>query len=114
MLLISFLIVLIIAIVTLYMTNEKCREIFDKYIFGKEVSSENLPEIEIDSLKNSNIFAYSKYIAVLNQNILKLYNKSANLEQTLDIEISTPLFAANGNYLCISQKGRKYYIFNIK
>lgn len=87
------------------MTDEKCRNIFDKYIFGKEVSSENLPEIEIDSLKNSNIFAYSKYIAVLDQNILKLYNKSANQEQTLDIEISTPLFAANGNYLCIAEKG---------
>lgn len=96
------------------MTNEKCREIFDKYIFGKEVNSENLPEIEIDSLKNTNIFAYSKYIAVLHQNILTLYNSSANEEQTLDIEISTPLFATNGNYLCIAEKGRRYNIFNIK
>lgn len=114
-LLISFLIILVIVAITLYMTNEKCREVFDKYIFRKDVNSENLPEIEIDSLKDTNIFAYSKYIAVLHQNALKLYDSSANEEQTLDIEISTPLFAANGNYLCIAEKdGDTIYLISNK
>lgn len=74
-----------------------------------------MPEIEIDSLKDTNIFAYSKYIAVLHQNTLKLYDSSANEEQTLDIEISTPLFAANGSYLCIGEKeGNTIYLISNK
>ena len=97
------------------MTNEKCREIFDKYIFRKDVNSEDLPEIEISSLKNTSVFAYSKYIAVLHQNVLTLYDSSANKEQTLDIEISTPLFATNGNYLCIGEKeGNRVYLISNK
>lgn len=97
------------------MTNEKCREIFDKYIFRKDVNSEDLPEIKISSLKTTSVFAYSKYIAVLHQNVLTLYDSSANKEQELDIEISTPLFATNGNYLCIGEKeGNKVYLISNK
>lgn len=107
--------ILVITLVALYITNEKCRQIFDKYIFRKEVNSENLPEIEAESLNTSDIFSYGRYIAVLRQNVLTLYNKFANKEADLDIEISTPLFESNGNYLCVAEKnGQNIYLISNK
>ena len=85
-------ILLIISAVVLYTTNEKCREILDRYVFRKEVYENNLPTIKIDSNKNISTYAYNKYISVLEENKLKLYNKMGREETALDIEISTPIF----------------------
>ena len=49
-----FCTLLIISSIVLYTTNEKCREILDKYVFRKEVQEDDLPSIEIDSSKNIN------------------------------------------------------------
>lgn len=108
-------IALIISFVILYTTNEKCREVFDKYVFRKEVQENNLPSIEIDSSKNINVCTYDRFIGVLEQNVLKIYNKSGNQEHSLDIEISNPLFQANGEYLCVAEKkGQKIYLIKNK
>lgn len=107
-------IVLFVSCIILYQNNENVRNFFDVYIFRKVINEEKVPSIEIDTSKNMNIFAYDKYIAILDQNILKLYNKSGNEEQNLDIEISNPLFETNNKYLCIAEKGGKnlYLISN--
>ena len=108
-------ILLIISAVVLYTTNEKCREILDRYVFRKEVYENNLPTIKIDSNKNISTYAYNKYISVLEENKLKLYNKMGREETALDIEISTPIFEANGEYLGIAEKnGQKLYLVNNK
>lgn len=108
-------ILLIISVVVLYTTNEKCREILDRYVFRKEVYENNLPTIKIDSNKNISTYAYNKYISVLEENKLKLYNKMGREETALDIEISTPIFEANGEYLGIAEKnGQKLYLVNNK
>lgn len=108
-------IALVISFITLYATNEKCREVFDKYVFRKEVQENNLPNIPIDSSKNSNICTYDRYIGVLEQNVLKIYNKLGNHEHSLDIEISNPLFQSNGEYLCVAEKkGQKVYLIKNK
>lgn len=110
-----FLILLILIFMFLYTKNEKCREIFDKYLFRKEVYENNLSTIKIDSSKNIEICAYGKYIGVLEQNKLKLYNKTANQEEELDIEIANPIFESNGEYLCIAEKnGQKIYLISNK
>lgn len=111
-----FCTLLIISSIVLYTTNEKCREILDKYVFRKEVQEDDLPSIEIDSSKNINVCAYDKYIGLLEQNTLKLYNKYGHQETTLDdIEISNPLFKANGEFLCIAEKkGQKVYLIKNK
>ena len=41
---------------------------------------------------------FEKYITILEQNKLKLYNSVGREETALDIEISTPIFEANGDY----------------
>ena len=74
-----------------------------------------MPNIPIDSSKNSNVCTYDRYIGVLGQNVLKIYNKSGNQEHSLDIEISNPLFQSNGEYLCVAEKkGQKVYLIKNK
>lgn len=108
-------IILFVSFVLLYENNEIFRNFFDVYIFRKITNEEKVPSIEIDTSKNINIFAYDKYLAILDQNVLKLYNKSGNEEHSLDIEISTPLFETSGDYLCVAEKGgRKIYLISNK
>ena len=107
-------IILVITMIILYEKNEKVRNFFDIYIFRKMINEENVPSIDIDTSKNINVFAFSKYIAILDQNVLNIYNKAGKQEHSLDIEISNPLFETNGNYLCVAEKGgqRIYLIDN--
>ncbi|MDO5555969.1 MAG: DUF5711 family protein [Clostridia bacterium] len=106
-----FCIALIVSFIVLYTVNERCREVFDKYIFRKQVYENNLPIIEINSSQKNGVCAYDKYIGVLEQNILNLYNKSGFKEHSLEVEISNPLFESNGGYLCIAEKGgQKVYL----
>lgn len=110
-----FLVTLFICFAFLYEKNKAFKNFFDVYIFRKVVNEEKVPFIEIDSTKNINIFAYDRFITVLDQHVLKLYNKSGNEEHSLDIEISNPLFEAKGNYLCIAEKGgQKLYLISNK
>lgn len=108
-------IALIVSSIILYIKNEEFRELLDRYVFRKEVYENNLPNIEIDSNKNISTFAYNKYISVLEENKLKIYNKTGREEIALDVEISTPIFEANGEYLGIAEKnGQKLYLVNNK
>ncbi len=108
-------IILLVVSIVLYTTNEKCRKILDKYLFRKEIYENNLPTIKLESNENINTFAYSKYIAILEQNKLKLYNRAANEESNLDVEISSPIYETNGDYLAIAEKnGQKLYLINNK
>lgn len=108
-------IILFIFFIFLYENNNDVRNFFDVHIFRKVINEEKVPNIEIDTSKNINVFAYDKYLAILDQNVLKLYNKSGNEEHSLDIEISNPLFETNGNYLCIAEKGgQKLYLVSNK
>lgn len=108
-------IALVISFITLYTTNEKCREIFDKYVFRKEVQESNLPNIKIDSSRNISVCTYDRFVGVLEQNVLKIYNKFGKQEHSLDIEISNPLFQSNGDYLCVAEKkGQKIYLIKNK
>lgn len=115
LIIVLLLAILFIVFAFLYTKNDECRKFFDKYIFRKEVNSENLSYIEVDSSKNINAFAYSKYIVILDQNQLKIYNKYGREEHVLDVEISNPIFEANNDYLCIAEKGgQKIYLISNK
>lgn len=106
---------LFVSFIVFYENDNNVRNFFDAYIFRKVIDEEKVPSIEVDTSKNINIFAYDKYLAILNQNLLKLYNKLGNEEHSLDIEISNPLYEANENYLCIAEKGgQKIYLISNK
>jgi len=110
-----FFIILFLSFIFLYENNNNVRNFFDVYIFRKVINEEKVTSIEIDTSKNISVFAYDKYLIVLDQNILRFYNKSGNEEHTLDIEITNPLFETNGDYLCIAEKGgQKLYLISNK
>ncbi len=111
----GILLILIIAFVILYSSNDSVKKFCDKYVFKKEVYEENLPEISLDGISTSNIYAYSTYVAVLKQNKLNLYNKYGNVDDTVDVEISVPIFSGNGKYLCMAEdSGQKIYLISGK
>ena len=93
------LIAIVIATIVIYNKNEEFRNVFDKYVFRKEVKPDNLVTIDLEANKESNVFAHNKYIVILNQNSLEFYNRTGNKEQSLEVQISTPIFEGNNNYL---------------
>lgn len=105
----------IVTLTILYKNNENVRNFLDKYIFRKEVQSANLVKIDLETNKSAGVYAYEKYILVLEQNSLDFYNRFGNKDGNLDIQISTPIFASKGNYLCVAEKnGQKLYCIQNK
>lgn len=105
----------IVTLTILYRNNENVRNFLDKYIFRKEVQSANLVKIDLETNKSAGVYAYEKHILVLEQNSLDFYNRFGNKDGNLDIQISTPLFASKGNYLCVAEKnGQKLYCIQNK
>lgn len=108
--------ILIISIISaIYISNSNFRNFMDKYILLKNISSENLPYISIDTEKNIHTCAYYKYIAILENSKLTLYNSSGKEVEKLDIDISSPIFATQDNYLVIAEKNKqKMYLLKDK
>ena len=76
---ISILVIGIIVIASLYITNKNVREWIDTNIFRKQVTQNNVSIIELDEGQTSNIYAFNKYIGILNKNKLNIYGNTGNL-----------------------------------
>ena len=116
---IAILIILLIAtiatITITYINNKTAREWIDKNIFQKEKTQNNLPSIEIEDENNSNIYAFNKYIGILNKNNFKIYDNTGKQEKELTIEITKPIFNHNNRYLTVAEeKGQKLYLIEDK
>lgn len=116
MVVIVFVLIVLIAVFgTLYEKNKSVRNFFDKYIFAKEKYENDFPKIFIDSDSSQNIFAYKNNILILKNNVLTFYNKNGHETDTVDVEISNPIFKSSGNYICIAEKqGKKIYVLSDK
>lgn len=111
--LIILIIVIAITFSLIYIFNSKFRNWADMHILMKTVSEGNLSSIDMDPDENVSIYAYDKYIAILNDNKLDLYNSSAKKVETLNINISNPLFTSNGKYMVIAEKEKqKVYLIS--
>lgn len=105
------LILLILSI--LYNLNPSFRAFMDIYIFRKEIKSDNLSFIEINSDEDQYFHAYDKYIAVLSKNILYTYNSSGQVAAKNDINISKPIFSSNNRFLVIAENnGNGLYLIS--
>lgn len=87
-----------------YIANYKIRESIDKYIFRKEISENNIKNIEISTEENQYIYAYDRYIVTLSKNNLNLYSQFGKKEEVLQVNIGTPIFTANNRFLAIGEK----------
>ena len=109
---ILMLIILIIATTAAYIVNENIREYIDFHLLNKEVQTDELMDIPLAGEKNSYVCSYDGKIAILNNNILKVYNDLAEEKYQLDVNITIPIFASNNKNLVIAEKSGKkvYYI----
>ena len=108
---IILLIILAISIVVIYHKNIEVREWIDIYIFRKEIMQDNLSKIELVDIEDSNIYAYSRYIGVLNRNKFDIYTSLGNKEITLDMQVQKPIFNSTNRFLVIAEdRGQKFYV----
>lgn len=107
---ISILITVIIIISALYIGNRSFRTFFDRYILGKEITENKATSIDISNQENPSIYAFDKYITILNKNQLDLYTSSGKKEYELQVNISNALYAANNRFLMIGEaNGQNLY-----
>lgn len=100
----SILLILLIMGV-IYAFNSSFRAFIDIYIFRKEIKSDSLATIETSSEEDYYSYAYDKYIAILNKNILYTYNSSGDVAKENDINIASPIFSSNNKFLAIGENG---------
>ena len=96
---IGVILLIIIVALTLflfYVYNEPFRTWTDMYIFKKNIENTDVVSIEIDSSKNPQIFAYDKYITILERNILSTYNSNGLKLNDLEIHINKRLVGVTG------------------
>ena len=114
LLLIIFIVIIAIALITIaiiYCNNKETREWIDKNIFRKEVVQDRAITIELKEEQNSNIYAFNKYIGILNKNKFEIYGNTGNKEKELEIQISNPIFNSANRFLAIGEKkGKKVYL----
>lgn len=111
---VTIILVLILAVTIMYFiyaNNEQVRAYIDENILSKEVEENSLNKILLDDYDKSTIFAYQNKIMILNGTKLYQYNTSAKEENKLDVEISTPISAINGDFFVLAEKnGSKLYM----
>lgn len=111
---ITFILIAIITITIIYVKNQQAREWIDKNIFRKEVLQDKVTTIELKEEQN-NIYAFNKYIGVLNKTKFNIYNQNGNSEEELEIQISNPLFHSANRFLAIAEnQGQKFYLIEDK
>lgn len=110
---IALVLLIFIILFIIYSACKPFRDIVDKYILMKNVIEDSTNSISIDENEVNHIYAYDKYISVLNRNVLKNYNSSGKLEGEITVDISNPVMATNGKFLLIGEKDKnKLYLIS--
>lgn len=105
--LIFTIIILLIAMVSLYIAEERFRNVIDTYIFKRNITDENISTIDLNTDKNNQIHVYSKYIAILNNQKITLYNSYGEKVTDIDVNINTAIFDSSEKYFAIAENGGK-------
>ncbi|MCI8470253.1 MAG: hypothetical protein HFJ35_01965 [Clostridia bacterium] len=109
------ILIVLLVIAIIYYNNIEMREWVDKNIFRKEVSQDNVSMIEIKGSENPNIYAFNRYIGILNKNQFTIYGSSGNEEKKLEVEVSNPIFDSANRFLVMAEKkGKKLYLLTDK
>ena len=91
-------IVLVGIAVGTYCTNEAVRGWIDKFIFRKEVLQDSVATIDLKEGQNANVYAFNKYIGILDQAKFTVYSNSGSKEKELDVQISNPLYSSANRF----------------
>lgn len=101
---VSLAIIGLIAFVSLYISKKQFRKWIDINLLRKSVTTEDVASIDLDANKNNQIFCYDKFITILNDKNLKIYNQYGEVVQELAIDVNTAIFSSSDKYLAIAEK----------
>lgn len=111
----SIIAIISITILTtaLYIGNKEFKTFINRYILRKEIVQNNVSSIDIQALENPSIYAYDKYITILNKNKLTTYSNSGKKEFEHEISVSDALYASNNRFLALAEKnGQNLYLIS--
>lgn len=109
-LIISILLALfIIIIIALYFLNLDFRNTVDLKILRKNISTESLPTIDLDIKKANQLSVYSKFIAILNDKKISIYNNYGEKINDIPADINNAIFSSSNKYLAIAENGGKNF-----
>ena len=112
---VAILLLAIITTVIIYCVNTEIREWIDKNILRKEVMQDKVTAIELKESENPIVYAFNKYIGVLNRNKFIIYGNNGNKEKELEMEVSNPVFNSSNRFLVMAEKkGKKLYLITDK
>lgn len=110
---ILLLVILVIAVITIYTKNEAFRNFFDQYILRKDIHENDNPTIEVSIDNPGHIYAYDRYITILDKSMLKVYSSSGRKEYEIEVNINTPTFDSNNRFLLLAEEnGKKIYLIS--
>lgn len=111
---ISIFLITLIVLIILYNSVRGFREWVDISIFNKQVYQDNAKTIEFHD-ENAKVCAFNNNIGILSKNQFTIYNGNGNKEDTIDMQITNPLFCPSNRYLAVAQKlGKKLYVLEDK
>ncbi len=112
---VAILLLAIITTVIIYCVNTEIREWIDKNILRKEVMQDKVTAIELKESENPIVYAFNKYIGVLNRNKFIIYGNNGSKEKELEMEVSNPVFNSSNRFLVMAEKkGKKLYLITDK
>lgn len=112
---IMLLIIVTMTIFIVYCINTDFRKWVDKNILQKEIKQENTVSIEFNGENDTNVYAFNKYIVLLENKTLKMYNSVGTEEATITTDINNPIFDTDGKYLVVAEKdGESIYLLEDK
>ena len=110
---VGVIVLIFLAIYIIYSVNESFRNWWDVTILRKNINESSLPYIQIDNVETDNIFAYSNCIAYIKDNNVLVYDSGANRIKSIEVQVTTPLIATNGEYALLAEKeGQKLYLIS--
>ena len=105
--------ILLAILIARYIAEEEFRLWVDTNILKKELEQDTLSTVELNYDETPYIFAYDKYVAVLNKNRLTLYTSDGSKNSELEVNISKPVTNSYGKYLVLAdQEGSKLYLIS--
>lgn len=96
----------VIVTIGLYIGDANTRSWFNKYIFRKDIEESSLPYVRLEEENNPNIYAYGDNVAIVEDNVLKIYDKSAKVKASINVSITEAKFASVGKYLLLADKDK--------
>ena len=107
----TLIVIIIIVLFSTYAMNESFRNRIDEYMIFKHIEENNVPYINIENLNNATIFAWSNCIAVIDGNKITKYDSVGKDIAEINVELTNPITATNGEYAVVSEKnGKKIYL----